>query len=174
MKKIFLGFMAMVAMFVTSCDTKKTVAVEELNGEWNVVSINGQEVTAEEVPFLGMDITKKNLYGFTGCNRIMGTLDIAAEKPGLVAFENVAGTKMMCRDMKLEDSLMKALEKVAGYDATEKGFNLLDVEGNVVMTIAEREKPVASINDLNGKWLIKNVKDIDMKDLDEVPLSNLL
>ena len=161
--------MALAAMMVSSCDSKKAVAVDALNGEWDVVAIDGQKVDAEELPYIGFDIKEKRVYGFAGCNRIMGTFDTDSLNPGTITLSDMAATKMMCPDMTIEDNLLKAISAVAGYSTIGNGFTLTDASGKALISLVKRVLPVATIGDLNGKWIMKSVKGITLEGLEDVP-----
>ena len=169
MKKKILGLATVVALFTASCDANKKAALtlNDLSGEWSISLINGQEVTAEEVPFLGFDIAGSKLYGSTGCNNIMGTLVADTLQPGQLQFDQVASTRRMCQDMATEELLLQALSQVAGFARGEFGINLVNAEGTAVLTMEKRE--LSALTLVEGKWMIKEVGSLDLSGLDEAP-----
>ena len=73
-KKYFAA--AALACALMSCGTgKNSVAVVDFTGEWNIVEVNGEKVSAENAPFLGFDKDGHRLYGNAGCNRLMGSFE---------------------------------------------------------------------------------------------------
>ena len=79
MKKNF-ALAALAAAVMMSCGSTKSVGdATALNGEWNIMEVNGSKVDkadVEEAPFLGFDAKDNNVYGCTGCNRLTGTLKV--------------------------------------------------------------------------------------------------
>ena len=129
MKKFFLSIAAVgVLLVMGSCGAgNKTVSVADLSGEWNIVEINGEKVTAESVPYLGLDMDAKRLYGNAGCNRIMGSLEYDSVCPGKIHFGSVAATRMMCPDMETEQKVLAALEKVTACSGDKTSLSLNDI-----------------------------------------------
>ena len=79
-KSVFIVSAALVA---ASCGSPKVATdVAALDGEWNIVEVEGKKINkgdCENVPFLGFDTKKSNLYGNTGCNTLTGALKVNAK-----------------------------------------------------------------------------------------------
>lgn len=173
MKKLFFSFgIVCVSLLMSSCGaSKKLVSPASLNGEWNIVEVEGQNIASsnhQPAPFIGFDFVEKRIYGNSGCNRMMGTFVADTLKPGVISFGTIAGTRMACPDMTLEKSVLGALGKVKAYEVIscdkEKDASckvaLCDEAGNKVVIIekkAEEKSPAADLTVLNGEWLIKTV-----------------
>ena len=73
-KNIFI--IAMAAVMASACSSsKQVVSSADLNGEWTIEKVNGTAINknaGDEIPFLGFEVDKKNVYGCTGCNRDHG------------------------------------------------------------------------------------------------------
>lgn len=165
MKKVFFSA-AMAAALLASCGTaNKTVS---LAGEWDIVSVKGEKVSADNDAFLGFDVKEGRLYGNAGCNNIMGTLSVDSLE-GAVELSQVAATRMMCRDMKLEGMVLEALEKVAGYKAADAGVELTDADGNVLFGLEKKKAADVSIADIDGEWFITGVEGKDVKVVEKTP-----
>lgn len=42
-----------------------------------MTNIGGRAITpSDETPFLGFDLNEGNIYGFTGCNRLTGSMNL--------------------------------------------------------------------------------------------------
>lgn len=165
MKKTLISAAAFVAVVLSSCGT--TGKSVDIAGEWNVVSVEGQEVKGN--PYIGFDMEEGRLYGNAGCNRIMGGVELDSINPGKIGFTGVASTRMMCPDMETEQKVLEALNEVTGYKASATGVELTDKDGNVVMSLEKREAPAVSVNDINGKWNITRVEGWDVEVADKVP-----
>lgn len=103
-----------------SCKSQKTVAAtfSDLNGEWNVVELDGKKVNPEQThQFLTLDMDRRSLSGNAGCNRMMGKIEYSESQRNIIKFPNVATTRMACPDMSGEQALLKALGKVVRFQA---------------------------------------------------------
>ena len=88
MKKVFVSLcMAATVAGLSSCaSTKNAATLSSLSGEWNIIEINGSAVVPapnQEFPFIGFDTKTGQVYGNSGCNRLMGSFDVNA-KPGQI------------------------------------------------------------------------------------------
>ena len=165
MKKVFLG-VAVVAALLSSCATaNKSVS---LDGEWNIVSVEGQKVVSEQEPFIGFDTREGRLYGNAGCNNIMASISLDTIK-GSVTLSEVGATRKMCRDMKLEGQVLAALEKVSSYRSSENGVELVDARGNVVFGLEKKAAAVANVEDLEGEWFISAVNGKAVEVVEKTP-----
>ena len=173
MRKTFLGVAALAACMMMSCKSSKQVATVDLSGEWNIVAVDGQELTATEKPFIGLDMANKSLHGNAGCNSLLGNFELDSIHPGTIRFTQVGATRMMCPDMETETKVLAALNKVAGYDETAEGVVLTDAEGNALLTLEKREAPAVSVNDLKGEWIISQVEGEEVGKTENVPFISL-
>ena len=165
MKKTLISAAAFAAVLLSSCGTaSKSV---DISGEWNVVSVEGKEVTGN--PYIGFDMENGRLYGNAGCNRIMGGVEIDSVNPGHIGLTNIGATRMMCPDMETEQKVLEALNEVAGYKASDTGVELTDKDGKVLMSLEKREAPAVSINDINGEWTISKVDGVEIEVADKTP-----
>ncbi len=151
-----MGAALLAVVLASSCSsTKNTLQTSALNGEWNITTVNGKAATAENDPFLGIDLQKKRMYGCAGCNRINASVEVDETKAGQVAFGQVMSTRMLCQDMETETAVLQALNNVSGYKGTEKELTLTDAQGNALLTLSKR--PAATLASLEGKWNITKV-----------------
>lgn len=162
MKKslVVLAAACMGAAMAGCAGSKKVVDVATLDGEWNIVEVAGQKITADELPFIGLNSEGKRVYGNAGCNRIMGSYEADAQKPGAIQFKQLGATRMMCPDMKTEQLVLGTLDKVEGCVFTETGIALTDAKGEEIVLLEKRELPAAAevtIETLAGKWNITEV-----------------
>ncbi len=136
MKK-FMYLIPATLLMVASCATNKSVY--QLSGDWNVVNLNGQAISpAENTPFVGFDTNEGRIYGFTGCNRITGTLDAKQFMKGKVDFSQLGSTRMLCHDDKYETAFLEALSKAVESEVKEKEILLKDKDGKVVVTLQKK------------------------------------
>lgn len=130
--------MAVMALMASCASMKKTASLDMLNGEWNILKVNGKDITAVQLDnraFIGFDISAKRVFGCTGCNRMTGALKADAATGTLTFDEKMAMTRMMCRNMELEQQLTEAMGKVTNYQTTKSGLLLKDKNGTVVLEL---------------------------------------
>lgn len=171
MKKKFYVLAAIAALFTMSCSSNKMNTKEDLNGEWNVVAVNGQQVENQKMaPFFGLDMEGMRLSGSMSCNRLLGTIVTDSLHPEKISFDNVGSTRRMCPDMKLEQQISEAIEKVQAYEVSEGGVNLLGADGAVLFSLVKREAATtAGVEALAGKWIMKTVKDVKVSEMESAP-----
>ena len=121
MKKVLLSICMVSAVFaMSSCgSTKEAASLSSLNGEWNIIEVNGSAIVPaenQELPFIGFDTATGKVYGNSGCNRMMGSIDLNS-KPGTIDMRRLGSTRMACPDMSGERELLQALDKVVRFDA---------------------------------------------------------
>ncbi len=115
-----------------------------LNGRWNVVALNGRDIADRipddgETPYLLFDLSRNRLSGFGGCNRLMATLDRRLLEKGRLEMPHLGATRMLCRDMAIEQELLEALAAVRSYEVQHHRLRLYDADGTarVVLLAAE-------------------------------------
>lgn len=177
MKKMLISAAAFAAVLLSSCGT--TGKSVDLSGEWNVVAVEGKEVSGN--PYIGFDLEEGRLYGNAGCNRIMGEFTYVPNvyNPkktnsdsivlGHIGLTNVAATRMMCPDMDTEQKVLGALNGVTGFKASATGVELTDKDGKVLISLEKREAPAVSVNDIDGKWNISKVEGAAVEVADKTP-----
>ena len=124
MNKVLVSIcIAGTALAMSSCrSVEKAMPLSSINGEWNIIEVNGSKVTPGEsrtLPFITFDTATGRVSGNSGCNRMMGSFDVNA-KPGSLSLGAMAGTKMMCPDMTTERNVLGALAQVKGYKKAGK------------------------------------------------------
>ena len=161
MKKVFVSIcIASTVLAMFSCrSVEKAIPLSSINGEWNIIEVNGSKVTPGEsrnLPFITFDTATGRLSGNSGCNRMMGSFDVNA-KPGSIDFKGIAGTKMMCPDMTTERNVLGALAQVKGYKKAGKDKMYLCNDSNRPVVVLEKKEADVKLSVLNGEWKIKEV-----------------
>ena len=139
MKKISI---IAAAIALCSCSaTKTTDAAVDLNGEWDIVSVEGYCVDTTKTvlrPTLGFETAKDNVFGCAGCNSINGKAKVDATKQ-TISFSEIGTTLMLCANMEYEQQILKALESVKGYKAAGKGcVELTNGSGKAVLQLKKQ------------------------------------
>lgn len=118
--------------------------INELEGEWNVIELEGKSLSSDNpLPFLSFDLKEKRLSGNTGCNRIIGSLDIDESNSEMISFPQVGSTRMACPDMTVEDNLLKLLNSVKYFESKSKAkpvtrISLCDESKNPIMLLEKK------------------------------------
>ena len=161
MNKVLVSIcIAGAALAMSSCrSVEKAIPLSSINGEWNIIEINGSKVTSGEsrtLPFIAFDTATGRVSGSSGCNRMMGSFDVNA-KPGSLALGAMGITRMMCPDMTTERNVLSALAQVKGYKKAGKDkLYLCNASNRPVITLEKKEADV-KLSVLNGEWKVKEV-----------------
>ena len=161
MKKVFVSIcVAGAALAMSSCrSVEKAVPLASINGEWNIIEVNGSKVAPGEsrtLPFIAFDTATGRVSGNSGCNRMMGTFDVNA-KPGSLELGAMASTRMMCPDMTTEKNVLSALAQVKGYKKAGKEKMYLCNASNRPVVILAKKAADVKVADLQGEWKITDV-----------------
>lgn len=137
MKLLHLALSAATLALTASCVSNRSVY--QLNGEWTLTELNGKTVpAADNAPFLGFDTNKGLVYGFTGCNRLTGTLHAKDFMKGKAGFGQLGMTRMLCHDDKYEQPFAEALNKVTASEINGKQMLLKDSDGNTLLILNKK------------------------------------
>lgn len=158
MKKTTMAAIASaLAIAFASCNNKSGMQAEQLDGEWDVITIKGYPAV-EPLPYIGFDMKVNTFYGNASCNMMNGSLETGnGQNPASLSFGQIATTRMLCEDMKQEQMLIDALGKVSAFNGNNDTVSLSDGNGKVMATLARR----APIRTLTGRWKITTVKGLD-------------
>ncbi len=162
MKKVLVSLVCMAgaALAISSCGSSKEVTpISAINGEWNIVEINGSAVVptpGKELPSIGFDTATGRISGNSGCNRMMGSFDNTA-KAGTINLGEVASTKMFCPDMSMEQNVLNALKNVKGYRKMSNNRIALTNGMNRPVMILTSKLNLAVVSSLEGEWKITEV-----------------
>ena len=138
MKKISI---IAAAIALCSCSATKTPdAAVDLNGEWDIVTVDGTAIDTTKTEFrptLGFDTAKDNVFGCAGCNSINGKAKVDAAKQ-TISFSEIGTTLMLCANMEYEQQILKALESVKGYKAGKGCVELTNGSGKAVLQLKKQ------------------------------------
>lgn len=106
-----------------------------LNGNWQIVSVNGKNLDDEDAT-LFIDINELKIHGNTGCNYFNGEVFINPDKSNAIDFSKMGVTRMACPKMEQESAIILALEQTAAAINGENGkVMLIDASGKELMTL---------------------------------------
>ncbi|MDR1645471.1 MAG: META domain-containing protein [Tannerellaceae bacterium] len=108
-----------LALAIGGCKSQKLPATfSDLEGRWKIVELNGNKLLPEETTqHLIFDTTTRRLSGNAGCNQISGNITHSHTQANNIKFQGVISTRKACLDMRMEDEFLKALDRVARFDA---------------------------------------------------------
>lgn len=119
---------------------RRPFGVTSPDGTWDVIELRGQAVTpGEGTPYLTIDTGHFRLSGFTGCNRITGSLRPGEIEGGKPDFSNVGTTRMACPDDKYEEPFMQALRATTSLMTSGQTMLLKGVGGQTLMKLKKRQ-----------------------------------
>lgn len=161
MKKVLLSICMVSAVFaMSSCgSTKEAASLSSLNGEWNIIEVNGSAIVPaenQELPFIGFDTATGKVYGNSGCNRMMGSIDLNS-KPGTIDMSRLGSTRMACPDMTTEQNVLNALGQVKSYKKLGKHNMALCNASNRPVVVLQKKASDVKLSALNGEWKIEEV-----------------
>ncbi len=159
MKKIFVSLCmtATVAALSSCASTKNAASLSALEGEWNIIEINGSVVVpapGQSFPYIGFDTNTGKVYGNSGCNRLMGTFDTQA-KPGHLKLGQMGSTRMMCPDMTVEKNVLAALAQVKKFKKlNDNQIALCSNSLKRPTVVLQQRAPEITLEALAGRWII--------------------
>ena len=129
MKKFLrtLLFPFLLAVLSRCASSQTVVSPADLSGEWDIIQIDETAVVpapGQTFPYLGLDAATGRLWGNSGCNLLTGTAQIDAAS-GHIDLSQMGSTRMLCPDMKVEETVLQALAQVKKYRFLDDGCLLL-------------------------------------------------
>lgn len=141
MKKGHMALLGGIIALASCATAEKTMTLNDIEGEWNIVEVGGETLNTENSetkPFIGFDLKEGRVYGSSGCNRIMNTIDKNAAA-GTIDLQNMASTMMACPDMETERKVLDALTKAKIYRKAGKNkVALCDATGKRVALLTKK------------------------------------
>lgn len=138
----------LLVIFVLSCNTPSSTSGEKLSksltalsqSNWRLFSLNGQKVNVTDgtsIPTLAFDPQNMQVSGNSGCNSFTGGFTTDKET---ITLSNLASTRMMCPDMKMETAFLSTIANVNNYSIYEGRLVLNDASGKQLMSFDPLEK----------------------------------
>ena len=165
----YTGFLASLIL-LSSCNTvRNTVALSDIEGEWNIVRINGESLqipSGEQQPFIGFDTRSGKIYGNSGCNRIMASMDLQA-KPDTIEFGRMGATMMTCSNMQTESEVLAALSEAKSYRKASNGKISLCNSSNCSVAILKKRFYPMTVAELQEECHVMSVFNCPMPETTE-------
>lgn len=137
-----LATIMIFTFFVLSCNTPSSTTGAKLSKSltalsaqnWQLFSLNGQKVNntkGNQIPTLSFDPQNMSVSGNSSCNSFSGGFTVEKE---MLTLSNLAGTRMMCPDMKMETEFLSTIARVNSYTIYEGRLVLNDASGKQLMS----------------------------------------
>lgn len=103
---------------------------EQINGQWELQSINQKEIETEaSSPNIEFILKDKNFRGFAGCNRINGKVE---QVGNTLQFGMAMSTKMACPQLKLESQFLRLITNRSWtFSVTKDQLQLSDTKETI-------------------------------------------
>lgn len=141
MKLYKVILMASVAVLLAACcncrSGKSKNAMQLIDTKWQLAEMEGRTVTAAGESYtltLGKD---GKVSGKGDCNTLMGSFQ--TPKSGVIKFNALASTRMMCPDQEAEYKFIKLLEASDGYSIDGKTL-MLFTDGELKLAFSAKSE----------------------------------
>ena len=146
-------------------DLPITNEMEQINGEWNVISIKDTELNlpAGSRAFLNFDVVGHMLYGNTGTNPINAIYHLKDNK---MSFSDVLVTKKYGGYFQyVERDLLKAMSEVSSIALVKVGdieyMEMKNKHRDIIIKLRRQ-----NLDFMNGPWIVKTLNGVDIIDRD--------
>lgn len=144
--------------------TAGPLRAEDINGEWQLATIDSKNVTEEDdVPYIFFESPKGRFYANNGCNTLNGSYVM---ENGKISFGGVASTMMYCAHAPYEAAFNAAVSDGSVLTTTpvyrigaDAYLTLVDKNSKPVMTLRKK-----NMEFLNGNWQIEMADGVKIKD----------
>lgn len=127
-----------VAVLRKRVSNTNNVSAASLEGRWVITEAMGMAIPEgmEKTPFLEFDTKAQRMHGNAGCNIINGGYKTDEKNAASISFSQVISTMMACPDMKIEQTILQALNSVKSLGLLEDGnIGFYDAENTLVLVL---------------------------------------
>lgn len=148
MQKLLYTCLVLAALYtLAGCRTssKVTVSADNMNGEWNIVELNGKMMDPQQThQVIGFESASRRVFGNAGCNKMMGSFEFGGAPRYMFKFKEVATTRMACPDMSNENALMNILPQIVrfvpqGHKSPVKKLEFFGADNSKLMVLERRK-----------------------------------
>jgi heat shock protein HslJ len=146
MKRLWLSVSIMAIAVVFAWEASGRGELMSSNGltgvEWQVSELAGHAVVPgvdRQQPFIFFDAEKKQVTGYSGCNRFFGAYELEGST---LKFGPIGATKRACPDREegIEAAFFKALDATRRWEVTDGMLKLLN-DGHVLARLQKMQRP---------------------------------
>lgn len=176
--KIKIIVLSLIATTIMSCNTNKKkdtdktnvemkseMAMESIeNTKWVITKFEGADMSDEENNgqeiFFTLDSKTNRVHGNSGCNTFNGTYKI--EEGNRISFSKLASTRMMCPDLKINESeILKVFATADNFTISDGKISLNKAK---MAPLAEFKEVPMFDNAIVGKyWKLKTLEGKEVK-----------
>ena len=132
-----LLFICLCMGILSSCKTLNKYNVQDLNGKWQIITVQGESLQLENMPFLEFNVADKKVHGNTGCNVLNSVYETDSKDVTAIKFVTPVTTMMACLNMDTENKVLQAINNVTHIkmgDASNQ-VKLVDEDGNTLLVL---------------------------------------
>lgn len=122
-----------ISVVLRRVSSAPSASVSLEGAQWKLTSFNGSDAllgSGSKVPNLTLDPITHRVSGWSGCNRLTGTYNLALEQ---LTFSQMAGTRMACASgMELERQFLDSMQRVKRWRIDAGTLSLFDLAGNLI------------------------------------------
>lgn len=144
-----------VSVGTQSCKSVKGVSLADLEGTWNLKTLNGVEAKSVfdgPIPSAKFDVAQLGVSGNGGCNTYTGSFTY---DKGLFSAPNLAATMRMCMHENKETEFFKTFAIPSKLSISETG-NLIFTQNGKDALVFEKSLAIAEA-DLAGVWTLATI-----------------
>jgi heat shock protein HslJ len=131
--KTFTMTIVLAVFVLTSCKQK-----EKITGSYDVTTVYGEDYSMHGVTLVIEMGAENRIAGNSGCNQYFGNFENPKENKVIIG--QLAGTKMYCQEKDtIERNYMEQLSKVTIVKPTKTGLELMNDNGNILITAAKKQ-----------------------------------
>lgn len=156
MKNLIILFCVAILAVLQSCKTPQNTNTSKENPDelgnlekkWKLIELNGTPVASEsgkKSAFLELDLSKNTVSGNDGCNSFSG--EVKAAQNYRINFSKIASTEMLCQNVTIGESFLKALEIADNYTLSNGVLSLNKARMAPLARFEEMKD-----NPLEGEW----------------------
>ncbi|MFV0536744.1 MAG: META domain-containing protein [Dysgonomonas sp.] len=164
---LFLAAIAILAFAVQSCNSVKPIDKAQLEGNWVLKTLEGEEAKsafAGKLPSIGFDFEKNSVFGSGGCNRYTGAFTLTDKNE--FSSPNLASTMMACLDANKEPQFLKALSTPNLAVSVNNGLLTFSQNKTVLLQFEKGAATTAlTAEALAGKWNLTSIAGGDLATL---------
>ena len=117
--------------------------IDFLNGEWEIVAVNGTSINQEAPADIFFDIAERKVHGNTGCNYFNGEIYLDHRQSNAIDLSKMGVTRMACPYTEQETALMVALEETTTARSGGKNTAMLLSADGRELVMLRRPEPQA-------------------------------
>lgn len=139
----------------------------ELQGDWTLNRIAGSNSKyTEEVPYLHIDLTKRQVSGSNGCNNFSGMIQNV--NASTIALSRMITTLRACMDMPISDEFSDAFKHIHSYNINNNTLTFSDESNKELMSFTKKVNSTADTR-IHDIYVAVKIKGEEIGKREEMP-----